>query len=972
MGTGALQGLIDIPRLQALMDSFYRASSIPVGILDTEGNILVATGWQDICTKYHRIHPDTSAKCRVSDDYIKANLRVGEYIEYKCQNNMWDLATPIVIKGRHVATLFLGQFFYDDETVDVEFFRRQAGKYGFPAEGYLDALAKVPVFSRQKVKDIMGYYTQFVQMLIGLGLARLEVENVQANLQKLADERAKKVLEATATLRESEEKYRQIFHGSMAIKLLIDPETGQLADANEAACRFYGYTKDELLSQKIYDINTLTPAEINAEMEAAKTQKRNHFNFRHRLASGEVRDVEVYSSPVQAGGKFLHSIIHDVTERRKSERLLRCRAELSALFATASMDDLIQSGLDAAEHLTSSCIAYFHFVDDDQENLTLQTWSTNTLKNMCKAEGKGQHYPISKAGVWVDCFHQKKPVIHNDYAALPHRKGLPEGHAPVIRELGIPVMQGNKVMAIMGMGNKETDYTQDDVEVTQEAASILFDLIERKRAEEALRLREKLLKEGQAISHVGNWDWDIATGVNTWSDEQCRIFGYEPGTINPDHDLFINALHGDDRPVVRAALEDALSGRAPYNIDCRIVLRDGTVKYINCKGEVERDAAGKPKRMAGTVQDVTERILMENGLREAKKAAEEATLVKDKFVSLVAHDLKSPLTSMTGFLKLVRDDEAKPLDEGAKAILDRAIDSSRQLARLIDDLLNINRLKAGQLKLDKQFFDAKYLGAKMCVDFAYPAENKGIRLINRIPDNSRIYGDKTLLGEALQNLVTNAIKFCRKGDTITVSLSETGKTAIQVKDTGPGMKPEMLDRLFKYETKTSTVGTAGETGSGFGLPLAKDIMLLHGGDLEAASELDKGSVFTLKVPYVRPRILIVDDDPAFRYLLVQILLKADADITEAEDGVAAADMTAEGEELPHLIILDIEMPRMTGLELLSHLQKRHETQSIPVIVISGQHGMEIRDTVYNLGGKDFLTKQLDIDDFIPRVRRFIG
>ncbi|TBR21278.1 MAG: response regulator [Candidatus Nitrosotenuis sp.] len=170
----------------------------------------------------------------------------------------------------------------------------------------------------------------------------------------------------------------------------------------------------------------------------------------------------------------------------------------------------------------------------------------------------------------------------------------------------------------------------------------------------------------------------------------------------------------------------------------------------------------------------------------------------------------------------------------------------------------------------------------------------------------------------------------------------------------------------------STVGSAGETGSGFGLPLAKDIMLLHGGDLEAACELGKGCTFTLKVPYVRPRILVVDDDPAFRFLLTQILRKVDADLAEAEDGVEAADMLAEGKELPHLIISDIEMPRMTGLELLANLQNRHETQAIPVIIISGKHGMEIRDTVYSLGGKDFLTKQLDIDDFIPRVRRFIA
>ncbi len=167
---------------------------------------------------------------------------------------------------------------------------------------------------------------------------------------------------------------------------------------------------------------------------------------------------------------------------------------------------------------------------------------------------------------------------------------------------------------------------------------------------------------------------------------------------------------------------------------------------------------------------------------------------------------------------------------------------------LIDDLLNMNRLKTGQLKLDKSFFDAKELGARMCVDFSYSAEAKGIRLINLIPDKSIVFGDKTLLGEALQNLVSNAIKFCRRDDTVTISFSGLGRTAIEVKDNGPGMTPEKLEQLFDSGTKVSTVGTGGERGTGFGLALAKDIMLLHGGGLDAASTPGGGCVFTLNIP----------------------------------------------------------------------------------------------------------------------------
>jgi GAF domain-containing protein len=167
--------------------------------------------------------------------------------------------------------------------------------------------------------------------------------------------------------------------------------------------------------------------------------------------------------------------------------LLRARLHLSELAQHASSDELVRSALDEAEALTGSCIGFFHLVDEDQENLTLLAWSTSTLRDMCQAEGKGRHYPIIEAGAWVDCFHARRPVIHNDHAALAHKKGLPEGHAPIVRDLAVPILRGDRVVAIMGVGNKAGDYTQADVDVLQSFAVPLMDLLEYQRAEEALR-----------------------------------------------------------------------------------------------------------------------------------------------------------------------------------------------------------------------------------------------------------------------------------------------------------------------------------------------------------------------------------------------------------------------------------------------------------------------------------------------------
>jgi PAS domain S-box-containing protein len=397
-----------------------------------------------------------------------------------------------------------------------------------------------------------------------------------------------------------------------------------------------------------------------------------------------------------------------------------------------------------------------------------------------------------------------------------------------------------------------------------------------------------------------------------------------------------------------------------------------TGEFIDVELSISECVIGGKTQSVIIMRDVSARKRAEEDLRKAKEEAEEATRLKDKFVSLVAHDLKSPLSSMMGFLQLFGENSSRPLDKDGKDVLMRVIESGRQLNRLIDDLLGLSRLKSGQLKLKMRFFDAKSFVAKICQDFSYSANDKNIKLINDVPDNSRIYADRTLLYEAIQNLITNAIKFCNAGDTVTFSVGVDGGTSIRVQDTGPGMPQDIVDRILKYEVSMSTAGTEGETGTGLGLRFVKDIMQMHGGDMEAECEPEKGCVFTLKIPSVKPRVLIVDDDKNFRFMVRHYLKNYDLELSEADDGATAVDILAGTKNMPHLIISDIEMPKMTGLDLLSYLQTRRDTSSIPVIIISGKHGMEIRDTVYGLGAKDFLTKQIDKDDFIPRVRRYVG
>jgi two-component sensor histidine kinase len=149
--------------------------------------------------------------------------------------------------------------------------------------------------------------------------------------------------------------------------------------------------------------------------------------------------------------------------------------------------------------LTDSPIGFFHFVEPDQRTLSLQSWSTRTKAEFCTAEGQGQHYSVDQAGVWVDCVREGRPVIHNDYASLTHKKGLPDGHAPVTREMVFPIIRDQKIVAIMGVGNKPVEYTESDLTYASRLADLIWDITARKQAEEKIRAalaeKELLLRE---------------------------------------------------------------------------------------------------------------------------------------------------------------------------------------------------------------------------------------------------------------------------------------------------------------------------------------------------------------------------------------------------------------------------------------------------------------------------------------------
>ncbi|MBU3697343.1 EAL domain-containing protein [Dechloromonas sp.] len=309
-------------------------------------------------------------------------------------------------------------------------------------------------------------------------------------------------------LHEREQTLEAMLENSLDGFWIVNAE-GRVVDVNAAYVRQSGYTREELLGRPAsdFDLGILEQGFAPWLAEVARNGADLRLT-RHRRKSGAEWQTEVNASywPEQ---NSVFVFIRDVYQRRRSDALSAMRQNLSRYMGSNDLSGLMQSMLDTAEKVTGSSIGFFHFVDHDQENLTLQAWSTNTLENMCTAEGKGQHYAVSQAGVWVDCIKARQPVIHNDYASLAHKRGLPEGHAPVIRELTVPVIHDGRVVAIIGVGNKPEDYDDQDLQMVSDFAGIAMDLVEAKRADDELRQAAAVFENTQDAMMVTDADEKI-------------------------------------------------------------------------------------------------------------------------------------------------------------------------------------------------------------------------------------------------------------------------------------------------------------------------------------------------------------------------------------------------------------------------------------------------------------------------------
>ncbi len=431
-------------------------------------------------------------------------------------------------------------------------------------------------------------------------------------------------------------------------------------------------------------------------------------------------------------------------------------------------------------------------------------------------------------------------------------------------------------------------------------------------------------------------------------------------TMRPSPPVIMVTGHGDEA----LAASSIRMGAKDY------VVKDSRLDYLKNLPEIIVRVHRQWLAEETALQLARELVESESKLRSAKEKAEEYAMLQDRFVSLVIHDLKSPLASMTGLLTILDSEWDNLQAERRREILGRVVESGGQMAQVIEEILNISRLRTGQIKPSPMFLDAYRLAEMTIESMSRWAGEKGVALVNEIKTGSRLYADFFLFTEALKNIVSNAIKFSRKGGVVTITCAQDETaTSVCVKDTGIGMDQNEVAMLFREETRQSRPGTAGETGTGWGLKYCKDIMAAHKGSIRVSSEKGKGSALTLSIPTVKPVVLIVDDEPLFLHVLRKLMEDMGARVIEAADGEEALKTIEKG--TPHMIMSDIHMPNINGIALLERVRKNKETALTPFIFLTSDKSIELRDTAFRMGANDFVNKPLSMEDFTPRVKRFI-
>ncbi|CAD5982684.1 Virulence sensor protein BvgS [Planktothrix tepida] len=521
-------------------------------------------------------------------------------------------------------------------------------------------------------------------------------------------------------------------------------------------------------------------------------------------------------------------------------------------------------------------------------------------------------------------------------------------------------------------------------------------LTELKIAEEKLRQSEEALVEAQRIAHIGNWKFDVATQQMSWSEEMYRIFGLEHPYPEPNYQQYLQYVHPEDRSSVEQHIQAAIQGGISYELDYRIIRADGSIRYLEVRGEGVRDQQDNIVQLFGTALDISDRKQVELELHKAKESAEIANKAKSLFIANMSHELRTPLNAILGFAQLMSHDPIIPPYQRENLEIIRR--SGDHLLHLINNVLDLSKIEAGRMTFDQSSFDLNYLILSTWEMFRLRVEAKGLKFILNIqPDVPQtVITDPNKLRQILINILGNAIKFTQKGS-VSLTLNrklETGNTLrFEIQDSGVGISPAELNNIFDAFIQSQS-GKKALEGTGLGLTISQKFVELMGGSLGVQSTLGVGSTFWFEIPVqiahksqvqspqisrqvlsLAPgqpnyRILVVDDQLENRQLMIKLLTQIGFEVKEAENGHEALILWQEWQ--PHLIWMDIRMPIMDGYEATQHIRASLQGQSTVIIALTAYASKSDLHSALSAGCNDYLSKPFQEDELFSKMAKYLN
>ena len=520
-------------------------------------------------------------------------------------------------------------------------------------------------------------------------------------------------------------------------------------------------------------------------------------------------------------------VLRHIEQRQKVERILKSRLRIVEFAHSHKLDDLLQFTLDELESLTESRAGYFHFIEPDQTIIKLQTWSTSTHQTLCKVSSLERHYPLDQAGVWADCVRQRKPVIHNDYASLADRKGLPEGHAPITREMAVPILRDGKIMAVLGVGNKQHDYTLSDVELVSTLADFTWDIVKHKQADDAQR-------ESEAKFHnLADWtyDWELWVGPDAdivySSPSSERITGYRQEDFMADPTLLVAIVHPDDHSGYGEHYHTVHDEKVGTTImEYRVIARDGQERWIEhvCHPLFDRDHRYLGRRISN--RDITKRKKIEAEIQERNHREKQLTQMLHSMQLEIARDLHDTIGQNIGYLRMKLDylDEKNPpyLENDLKAELSQMSQVANESYDLVRGTLAILQLKHPDdlFQLFKRYADQVVERSRLNVDF----RNEGqVGELSTYQMRQLFY----IFREALSNIEKHS-----RADQAHVEICwEDGVLRLAITDNGQGFDP-----------------SHSMAGGHYGLKFMRERAEMMNGSFQLASEPGGGTRIAVSVP----------------------------------------------------------------------------------------------------------------------------